>query len=68
MSVEQLESAVSGLSPEELARFRQWFDEFVAEQPDAERAGWEALAVENLARAYGPDEPEYTLEDIKRPL
>ncbi len=36
--------------------------------PETERADWEALAVESLARAYGPDEPEYTLTDIKRPL
>lgn len=37
-------------------------------QPDPERADWEALAVENLARAYGPAEPDYSLSDIKRPL
>jgi hypothetical protein len=33
---------------------------------DNERAEWEALSVESLSRAYGPDEPEYTLADIKR--
>jgi hypothetical protein len=37
-------------------------------EPDPERAGWEALAVESLARAYGPEEPDYSLADIKRPL
>ena len=37
-------------------------------EPDTERADWEALAVESLARAYGPDEPDYSLDDIKRPL
>ncbi|GDX11874.1 hypothetical protein LBMAG57_36460 [Verrucomicrobiota bacterium] len=37
-------------------------------QPDTERADWEALAVEGLARAYSPDEPDYSLADIKRPL
>ncbi len=37
-------------------------------EPDTERADWEALAVESLARAYGPDEPDYSLNDIKRPL
>ena len=36
--------------------------------PDPERAAWEALAVESLARAYGPAEPDYSLNDIKRPL
>ena len=33
-----------------------------------ERDDWEALAVESLARAYGADEPDYSLNDIKRPL
>ena len=37
-------------------------------EPDTERADWEALAVESFARAYGPDEPDYSLNDIKRPL
>ena len=37
-------------------------------EPDTERTDWEALAVESLARAYGPDEPDYSLNDIKRPL
>jgi hypothetical protein len=35
---------------------------------ERERADWEALALSNLARAYGPDEPEYSVADIKRPL
>ena len=35
---------------------------------DTERADWEALAVESLARAYGPAEPDYSLNDLKRPL
>ena len=34
MSVEELESVVSSLSPEELARFSEWFEEFVAQQWD----------------------------------
>ena len=40
----------------------------VLPEPDTERADWEALAVESLARAYGPDELDYSLNDIKRPL
>jgi hypothetical protein len=35
---------------------------------DRERGDWEALALASLARAYGPDEPEYTIADIKRAL
>ncbi len=38
----------------------------VLPEPDSQRAQWEALAMESLARAYGPNEPEYTLDDIKR--
>ena len=34
MSVEELESVVSGLSVAELARFSQWFEEFLADQWD----------------------------------
>lgn len=34
MSVEELESVVSGLSAAELVRFSQWFEEFMADQWD----------------------------------
>jgi len=34
MKVEELESAVSSLSNDELARFSQWFEEFMADQWD----------------------------------
>ncbi|HYJ86596.1 MAG TPA: hypothetical protein VEW46_11100 [Pyrinomonadaceae bacterium] len=34
MSIEELEVVVSRLSPEELTRFSEWFDEFLAEQWD----------------------------------
>ena len=34
MSVEDLESRVSSLSADELARFSQWFEEFMADQWD----------------------------------
>jgi hypothetical protein len=33
--------------------------------PDAERAQWTALGVQNMARAYGPDEPDYNEADLK---
>ena len=32
---------------------------------DAERAEWAALSAQSLARAYGDDEPEYTLDDLR---
>lgn len=34
MSIEDLESAVSCLSAKEFARFREWFDDFAADQWD----------------------------------
>jgi hypothetical protein len=34
MSIEELESVVSGLPAVELARFSQWFEEFMADQWD----------------------------------
>lgn len=33
--------------------------------PERERASWAALSAQNLARAYGDDEPEYTVADLK---
>ena len=32
---------------------------------DSERAEWVALSTQCLARAYGDDEPEYTLADLQ---
>ena len=32
---------------------------------DSERAEWAALGVQCLARAYGDDEPEYTVADLR---
>lgn len=32
--------------------------------PPDEKDSWSRLSLENLARAYGDDEPEYSLEDI----
>lgn len=33
--------------------------------PDEERDQWGRLALRNLERAYGPDEPDYHLDMIK---
>ena len=42
MNIEEIESAVSGLSEAELARFSEWFEEFVADQ-------WDRQIESNLA-------------------
>jgi len=34
MSVQEIKSAVAGLSGEELSSFSEWFEEFIAEQWD----------------------------------
>lgn len=34
---------------------------------EQERTEWSALAAQSLARAYGDEEPEYTVADIKEP-
>jgi antitoxin (DNA-binding transcriptional repressor) of toxin-antitoxin stability system len=35
--------------------------------PDTEREGWNRAAMANLARAYGPREPDYTAAMIIEP-
>ncbi|MHB0980484.1 MAG: hypothetical protein ACYC5Q_10535 [Thermoleophilia bacterium] len=32
---------------------------------ERERASWAALSAQSLARAYGDDEPEYTVADLR---
>ena len=32
---------------------------------ERERASWAAVSARSLARAYGDDEPEYTVADLK---
>jgi hypothetical protein len=49
--------------PEERQREVLDFAEFLAWQDD--RAGWRRFGRAHLARAYGPDEPEYTHDDIQ---
>jgi hypothetical protein len=34
---------------------------------DRERVEWSALALQDLSRAYGEHEPEYTIADLKEP-
>lgn len=48
--------AVTVLMPSETERASTW---------EQERASWAALNAWSLARAYGDDEPEYSVADLK---
>ena len=71
-SIQEIETAVSQLTPEQLADFRAWFAEFEARSanPSAvgdERTEWSHFAAHGLATAYSDDEPDYTEANIKTP-
>ena len=59
---ESLHSLLDTL-PEERLREVLDFAEFLRLQE--EREGWQEFGRSQFARAYGPDEPEYTLADVK---
>lgn len=58
---ERLNEIIDDLSEERL-RVLLEFAEFLDARE--EREAWTNLGLEGLARAYGDDEPEYTLADI----
>ncbi len=39
----------------------------VLPKPLTEKAEWEQFALQNLAAAYGENEPDYSLADVKQP-
>jgi len=59
---EYLDEILEGLPEDRLNELLQ-FARFLSSQE--ERDGWREFGRNQLARVYGPDEPEYTLEDIK---
>jgi len=59
---ESLEKVLEAL-PEE--RLREVFNFAVFLSWQEEREGWRQFGQAQLARAYGPDEPEYTSADLK---
>jgi hypothetical protein len=62
---EALEEILQGLPEDRLsevldfARFLSWQEQ---------REAWRQFGRAQLARAYGPDEPDYTVEDLKPEL
>ncbi len=45
----------------DFARFLYWLERQAKEEVE----DWQRFGLEQLAKAYGPDEPEYTEADIK---
>ncbi|MEX0677265.1 MAG: hypothetical protein WD063_09330 [Pirellulales bacterium] len=63
MSVKETLEKVLDELPEERLREVLHFAEFLNWRE--EREAWRQFGQPQLARAYGPDEPEYTLADLK---
>jgi hypothetical protein len=59
---EQLDAVVSQLPEETLSQLLHIARRMALDKDWAE---WERLSQEQFARAYGPDEPEYTMADVK---
>ena len=63
MSTKEALAALIERMPE--VRLREVLDFALFVSRQAEHEAWTGLALEGLARAYGPDEPEYTEADLK---
>ncbi len=48
----------------DFARYLRWLEE----RDRQEREDWQRFGQSNLAKAYGPEEPEYTEADLKPEL
>jgi hypothetical protein len=64
MSVKEALEKVLEVLPEEKLREVLDFAEFLNGQ--AERAAWRQFGQAQIARAYGPDEPDYTSADLRK--
>ena len=53
--------------PYELPTNAQTLVTVVTPAPGVERKQWTSLGGEGIARAYGDNEPEYSLDDVRRP-
>ncbi len=62
---ETLRKLIEDMTDEQLREVLN-FAEFLSWQE--EHAAWRAFGQAQLARAYGPDEPEYTVADLKPEL
>jgi hypothetical protein len=64
MSVKEALDKVLEALPEE--RLREVLDFAVFLNGQSERAAWQQFGQSQIARAYGPDEPDYTSADLKQ--
>jgi hypothetical protein len=66
MTVKESLDRVVGELPEERLRAVLDFAMFLSWQQD--REGWKQFGQAQFARAYGPDEPDYSVADLKPEL
>jgi hypothetical protein len=68
MSAIEIEDQIKKLAPHELQQLTDWFVQFAFRRQEEARESeeWADLAIKNFAMAYGNDEPEYSLADIKK--
>lgn len=66
MSVKKALDELLATFPEDQLREVLNFAQFVSARQ--EREEWRRFGIQQLARAYGPDEPEYTEADLKPEL
>jgi Protein of unknown function (DUF2281) len=64
MSVKEALDKVLATLPEERLREVLDFAEFLNDK--TERSAWRQFGQAQLARAYGPDEPDYSSADLKK--
>lgn len=61
---EQLDAVLSQLPEKELSQLLD-IARALARDADEDREAWQQAGLIHLARAYGPDEPDYSESDVK---
>ncbi len=68
MSAIEIEDQIKSLAPDELQKLTDWFVQFALRRQEEARVNekWTDFSLKNFAMAYGDDEPEFSLSDIKK--
>ncbi len=68
MSAIEIEDQIKSLAPDELQKLTDWFVQFALRRQEeaCENEEWTDFSLKNFATAYGDDEPEFSLSDIKK--